>query len=450
MFDRLEEYGQFETFLATFTNYERVQSPPYDKESMGTERMRAFLELLGDPHLAQPAVHVAGSKGKGSTCLALEAILLAEGYRVGTYLSPHVEHLRERIRVNGVPVEEGELVEALNAALGALEALRGRRPSAFPSFFELLTALAMSIFRGRGVDWAIYEVGLGGRLDATNVVSPAVSAVTSIELEHTEQLGTTLAAIAREKAGIVKPGVPVVVGGLEEEARREIAEIARARGAPLIVSPKTAVSRAGGGLLRIEDPAATIPAGRIVGPGLRADLGIAIAIAREVLAGAGRSLDRAALAAAVSRLELPARVEILEGPPPAVVDAAHTERAVQSLKAALEEAGFPRPRTLIFSLSRGKGADRILPQLPELAESAVFTRADPTRSIPPSELRDRLGMGAVEEVPEEALRSALAAGRALVVTGSFYLAGRLRPLLRSACGGPAPPAPLGAREARRA
>ncbi|MGQ9589759.1 MAG: bifunctional folylpolyglutamate synthase/dihydrofolate synthase, partial [Planctomycetota bacterium] len=305
MFDRLEDYRQFEAFLATFTNYERVPSPAYDKETMGTERMRAFLELLGDPHRAQPAVHVAGSKGKGSTCLALEAILLAEGYRVGTYLSPHVEHLRERVRVNGAPVEEGELVEATNGALGALERLRGRGPAAFPSFFELLTALAMSIFRARRVDWAIYEVGLGGRLDATNVVSPAVSAVTAIELEHTEQLGTTLAAIAREKAGIVKPGIPVVVGDLEEEALREVAEIARARGAPMVVCPKSAVSRAGTGLLRIEDPEATIPAGRIVGPGLRADLGIAIAIARAVLAGAGRRLDRAARAAAISGLELP-------------------------------------------------------------------------------------------------------------------------------------------------
>lgn len=436
-------FQEFERYLASFTNYERLQFPPYDKKSLGTRRIEALLRLIGNPHLAQPAVHVAGSKGKGSTCLILEAILLAHGYTVGTYLSPHVEHLRERIRVGGNSIAEDELVETLRDMFDILESLREKRPEAFPSFFELMTALAMAVFRKRRVDWGIFEVGLGGRLDATNVLSPRICAVTSIELEHTEQLGHTLGAIAREKAGIIKPGSRVVLGPLDPEAYREISRIARARGARCLRSEENSVATVEGGRLRIRAPELMVPAGRIVGPGLRTDLAIAITIAREVLSDEKRELDPVRLAEALSGLELPARVEIFPGPPPAVIDGAHTERAIQTLKAALEEIRFPRPRVLVFSLAHGKEVGRILPQLPGLAERVIFTRADPIRSIPPEDLRSRLAQGSVEERPEDALERAREIGQAIVVTGSFYLAGRLRPILRRSAerGAPAQCAP---------
>src|SRR2546426_4290040 len=202
---------EFEGFLAQFTNYERVQTFRYDKETLGIERMRSFMADLGNPQESYPSVHVAGTKGKGTTCLILEALLREEGLRTGTYLSPHVENLRERIRIAGSSVPENDLAVEINAMLSILEERQRKGPSAFPSFFELMTALAMTCCKTRRVDWGIFEVGLGGRFDATNILKPRACAITSIGLEHTQLLGKTLGEIAREKAGIIKQGTPVVV-----------------------------------------------------------------------------------------------------------------------------------------------------------------------------------------------------------------------------------------------
>src|SRR5262245_44878345 len=229
----LRTFADFETYVSRFTNYERLQSFPHDRETLGLERMVAFAAQLGNPQEAYDVAHIAGTKGKGTTSLILESLLLAHGLRVGTYISPHVEHLRERIRLQGDSVAEAELVSELEAALPFLETLRADS-SAAPSFFELMTGLAMAIFRRHRVGWGIFEVGLGGRLDATNILRPRITAITSIGLEHTQQLGSTLAQIAREKAGIIKERVPVVLGPLPDEARAEIERVAQSRQARIV------------------------------------------------------------------------------------------------------------------------------------------------------------------------------------------------------------------------
>ncbi|ACB75635.1 bifunctional folylpolyglutamate synthase/dihydrofolate synthase [Opitutus terrae] len=203
--------------------------------ALGLERMRRFVALLGDPHLAVPCIHVAGTNGKGSVAAMLEAILRSAGWRTGLYTSPHLVRLGERVQVNRRSLAEHEIagyVEELRRVAEGMEAEQGAERR--PSYFEFMTALAFLHFQRSGCDVAVIEVGLGGRLDATNVVEPEVSVITSIGLDHVEQLGPTLLAIAGEKAGIIKRGRPVVIGRLSAEAEQVIRSVAAEQHAPLV------------------------------------------------------------------------------------------------------------------------------------------------------------------------------------------------------------------------
>lgn len=284
----LVTFADFETFLGSFTNYERRRQFRYDPEAVPLARMRSFVEELGSPHRSFRTVHVTGSKGKGSTTLILEALLEESGLSVGTYTSPHVDHLRERIRFRRDAISEGDLIRLTNLTLPVLEHRRGTS-GAFPTFFELMTGLAMLHFAREHVDRAIFEVGLGGRLDATNVIDAPIAAITSIGLEHTRVLGTTLPAIAREKAGIIKDGATVVLGRLDPEARRTVGEIAAALNARVIDVDPASVQPAGEGRVRTPAFAAPVDAPAIRGPGLRANLAIALELHALVLADEGRN-----------------------------------------------------------------------------------------------------------------------------------------------------------------
>ncbi len=201
----------------------------------GLENIRAILAALGHPERAYPSVHIAGTNGKGSVTALVDAILRAAGYRSGRYTSPHLIDLSERFAVNGVPASPDQLREAAERFRDAVLALQaGGALPVHPTFFEATTAVAFEIFRRAAVDIAVCEVGLGGRLDATNVLLPRVTAITSIGLDHEQYLGTTLAAVAAEKAGIIKPEVPVVVGRIGPEARTVIARIAGEQRAPIV------------------------------------------------------------------------------------------------------------------------------------------------------------------------------------------------------------------------
>jgi dihydrofolate synthase/folylpolyglutamate synthase len=425
----LGDFRELEGFLARCTNYERLQTFNYDKYTLGLERMLELALEIGAPHRDFRAVHIAGTKGKGSTSLILEALLLAEGFDVGTYTSPHVEHLRERIRVGGEPVSEDALVREVNRMLPSLESRQRRGPSAFPSFFELMTAVAMAHFSRMRVDWGVIEVGLGGRLDATNILEPRLTAITSIGLEHTQLLGDTLEKIACEKAGIIKPGIPVVLGPLLAEALDAILAIAAERSAPVIRLDESLVEPVGSGEIRVAGRE-VIPAGPIIGPAMRTDLALALTLFRQILEIEGRPFRADVLRDALASVRLPARVERFPGDPEVILDAAHTADSIRALRLTLEEIAFPSPRTLVFSIATGKDLAHILGELPRIADEIIFTLADPARSVPPAKLRETLGSGDVIESPKEALDEALRRGRPVVVTGSFYLAGALRPLVR--------------------
>lgn len=412
---------------------------PYAERAAQAQRaVTALLGRLGDPQRGLPVIHITGSKGKGSTALILEAILRAAGLRVGTFTSPHLSHWRERFRLAGKPLAEGGFAALIEAVRPAVETLRHGRPDCRPSFFDTATAAALLLFRQAGLDAAIVEVGLGGRLDATNVVEPRVCCLTSIELEHTDKLGTTLAAIAREKAGIIKPGVAVVCGSLPAAAATVVSARARSVGAPLLRLGHefrlTSRARAGGSELCYREPALSID-GLLPLPGQHQAVNAALAIAcahRFGIASLAQSVP-----AALARVQLPGRCEILRRDPWIVVDGAHTIESARALRAML--ATLPASsRYWLLSFSRGKDPCAIAAELLAAGDHITLTCADGQRSQPVeavaralSALDPGLQLRCIAD-PQQALRQLAAelSPRALLcLTGSVYMAGLGRTLL---------------------
>ncbi|NNL66218.1 MAG: dihydrofolate synthase, partial [Myxococcales bacterium] len=297
---------------------------------LGLAAIEALLARLGNPERELRVIHVAGSKGKGSTVLLCEALLRALGERVGSFTSPHLERWTERFRIDGAEVASEILLDALRAVHPHVEALRaGDDPARVPSWFDVTTAVAFWLFRDRGVATAVVEVGLGGRLDSTNVVDPAVACITSLELEHTDVLGDTLAAIAREKAGILKPGRPAVIGPLAPEAAAVVEARAKEIGAPLArcgheFDVTVRAADAAGLEIALRD-GGDEQVVRLPLLGAHHALNAALAVAAvQRLPGVEPAALEAALPVAFANVALPGRVERVSIDPPIVVDAAHT------------------------------------------------------------------------------------------------------------------------------
>ena len=406
------------------------------------QAVRRLLHHIGDPHHGLRIVHIAGSKGKGSTALLIEAILQAAGRRTGTYTSPHLQRWTERFRIDGRDIQGERLAAALERLRPAVERLHAEQPAHSPSFFDVATAAALLLFREAAVDVAVLETGLGGRLDATNIVQPAVSCITTIELEHTHELGGTLAAIAREKAGIIKPATPVVIGKLPASAAAEVMERARSVNAAPIrwgreLRLKTVARNATTQTLCIHigdiRTTAVLP---MAGRHMAHNAALALACVQRL-----DILDPAELAQAAERgfagARLPGRSEILCHSPWVVVDAAHTPASARALAATLATL-HANPRHLVISVSMGKNLQPLLDPLLSLIQMVTVTRADPTRSLPPETVAAAiraLSPSAVIRIvadPVQAVQSAyrmLAPSALLCVTGSVYMAGRARTAL---------------------
>lgn len=408
--------------------------------------IRALLDAVGNPQRGLSILHIAGSKGKGSVCLSAEPVLRSLGERVGVFTSPHLEHWTERFRIDGAEVSGEALARAVARLRPHVDRLRAQRPDAAPSFFDATTAAALLLFSEARVDRVLLEVGLGGRLDSTNAVQPRVTCVTQIELEHTQILGDTLAEIAAEKAGILKPGVPCVMGALATEAEAVLRDRARelsvelfAEGEhfELVVEPLARGSRLT--RLRYADRwglalAVELP---IAGDHLARNAGLALACVRCLREHDERALERAAQQG-LRALRLPGRVEIVGREPRVVIDSAHTVASARALAETLARLGI-RDAELVLSVSRGKTLPEILAALAPCAASMTLTQADPDRSLAADELaravRDvapTLSLRVVAD-PREAIRTALGAvprERAVVVAGSVYLAGIARQVIR--------------------
>lgn len=396
--------------------------------SFGIDRMRTFAEMLGHPERAVPALHIAGTNGKGSVAAMLEAMLRAAGRRTGLYTSPHLVRLGERVRVDGVPLTEAEIVAYVAELEPRVAALERTAPGEAPSFFELMTAMAFLQFARRGCAAAVVEVGLGGRLDATNILTPEVSVITSIGLDHCELLGDTFAQIAAEKAGIIKPGVPVVMGRLPPEAEVVVRSIAAARGSPLRSVrdefgenldnyPRTALE---GDYQRVNAATATLAA-RLVGErfGLREEH---IARGLATVSWPGR-WQRARLAdgrlIVLDASHNPEGAEVLDGLLAKLV--VETGRAPVVVTGVL---GVARARPLLEVV--GRHARAIHLARPQQARASSFEELEALVPAGFFARGGRLARGAVEALfPRAGECAAGGPDDVIVVTGSIYLLGEV-------------------------
>jgi dihydrofolate synthase/folylpolyglutamate synthase len=475
------------TWLYGRIDYERAITMPYRHDDFRLDRMRTLLEKLGSPDRSYAIVHIAGTKGKGSTAAMVSAILSAADIDTGLFTSPHLERIEERIRCNGQPVSAelfAKLIEQVRPAVLEMDAICQRDGYGGPTFFEITTAMALCCFATRGCEVVVLEVGLGGRLDSTNVVTPAVSAITSISFDHTKQLGRTLAAIAGEKCGIIKPGVPVVSGVTEFEAREVVRHTAEERCCLLrelsrdfeVSYEPPSAGNLGQIIYRSKQQSPNVesanPSLRMVSPSVgnglytrryqlalagrhqAANAALALTIADELQAQ-GFAIPETAYTDGLARVQWPARIEVLRTAPTVILDAAHNVASIAALLETLRECFPARRRWLIFATSRDKPAEQMLRQLRTAFDQIVLTRYQHNpRAVPIEELAEmfdsqqhrlwhRRSDDARRELrspelhqcvtPEAAwnfVRKLAAPDDLICITGSFFLAAELRPLLQ--------------------
>ncbi|MBI2299059.1 MAG: bifunctional folylpolyglutamate synthase/dihydrofolate synthase [Armatimonadetes bacterium] len=425
-------YLEAVAWLDSFANLERRPDPRH-WTGIKLARVEWLSALLGNPHCHGRAIHIAGTKGKGSVAAMSDAILRAAGYRTGLYTSPHLVSLRERIRVDGEPIPRDGLAELVTTRLRpAAEAYAAEQPGDALSYFDLFTVLAFEWFRRAGVQWQVVEVGLGGRLDATNIVHPAVCAITPVSLDHTQFLGDTLAAIAAEKAGIIKPGVPVVLAPQPPEAGAVIRRVAAERGAEVVpaegVEPRPGEAFVDRGFNRVVQrvnvgwPGA--PPVDLSLPLLGAHQVENAAVARTLaVVAAGRGAELVNLARVrdgLREVEWRGRLQVMDRRPWVVLDGAHNPASGARLAEAL--GLFPhRRRYLVVGAHRDKDLD--LPGNPRAA-SPEDLHAAAARHCERVEQRAD---------PESALSCAREwAGESdlICITGSLYLVGAVLALFR--------------------
>ncbi|QDU20932.1 bifunctional folylpolyglutamate synthase/dihydrofolate synthase [Urbifossiella limnaea] len=437
-------YPEALAFWYARVNYEVRAAHPTD---LKLERMRALLRRLGDPHERVRLVHVTGTKGKGSTSAMLAAVLRAAGYRVGLFTSPHLTDVRERIQVDDAVITERELAARMTELAPAVAAMDadGFPP---PTFFEIGTALGFLHFAYRRCDLAVIEVGLGGRFDSTNVCRPLVSVVTSVGLDHTAQLGGTLEAVAFQKAGIIKPNVPVVSGvtepGPRDVVRKVAAELAAPvweRGADFGFDYRPGESE-GPPVVTISTPRSTYgpTALALLGEHQAHNAALAVAVVDRLRDG-GLHVPAAAVAAGLASVVWPGRVEVVRRSPVVILDTAHNVPSAEALVRTLAES-FPRVRhrAVVFAVSSDKPVADILRVLARYFDRFHLTRyGNNPRCLPPEESARLLASVApaaafalhatAADAWAEARTAATGDDALVCVTGSVFLAGELRPLV---------------------
>ncbi len=459
-------------FLRGRINYERAPAPPQD---LNLDRMRELLAQLGNPHHALRIVHIAGTKGKGSTATMIAAALSAAGHKTGLYTSPHLVHLGERFSIDGQccsSAEVAQLIEAVRPAVAVLDRLAAQCSEMGPTYFEITTAMAFWRFAQQRTDIAVIEVGMGGRLDSTNVCDPLLAVITSISQDHTRQLGESLPAIAVEKAGIIKPGRTVICGVRPHEPRRVIQQIAQQRGAPFYCieddfapTPRDNAATPPGNAGAPQPPGGSIfdyeetspEQNRIQGlqVGLRGRHQIenaAVAVAAlQTLVRLGWKIPQPAIRKGLAAARCAARVEVVRHRPTVLLDAAHNPASVEALLDVLR-AEFPaEKKTLVFATSRDKDAAKMLALLAPCFEHLILTRflGNP-RSADPQKLA-QLAEQALRETPRHRPRISiqddplsawrLAQGEArendlICIAGSFFIAGELRQIIQAGAASP--------------
>jgi len=405
---------------------------------MGLDIEQALLEKLGNPEQAFAAIHVAGTNGKGSVCAILDSILRAAGLKVGLYTSPHLVRFNERITVNGIEVTDAELwtlFEKVEPIVAEVAQIAGREPT----FFECTTAMAFEHFRQKGIQMAVLETGLGGRLDATNVVTPVLSVITPISLEHTKYLGPDIESIAGEKCGIIKPGRPVVAAGMVEEALGVIRNVARERGCALVeaagaVNVRLISADLKGQKVHVESGNASYGALNLplLGTHQLGNLATAVAAIEALNDAAGLGIAEAPVKKGVAATKWPGRFQVLQEDPPMILDGAHNPGGAVALTDTLKQVFKNKPVALVFGMCDDKDIGNYLKPFGRVVKRMWAVPLKTERSLPVERVSaagKAMGWPVVESTVREAMTESLVwakqNGGVVCMAGSLFLVGEV-------------------------
>jgi len=427
-------YQQAIDYIDSYTDYEKI-GMPHDPAFYDLRRVDELLSLLGDPHQKAGSVHITGTNGKGSVAIMIASVLTASGYSTGLYTSPHLHSWRERIRVDGELISESGLAQLVADLKPHVEAVNQRANYGQLTTFEFLTAMAFAYFGQKGVKFQVLEVGMGGKFDATSVITPLVAIITTVGLDHTDVLGDTVAEIAAEKCGIIKPGITVVISPQPPEAAEVARRTCAERASKLITVGKDVNWRGlssdlDGQRLRVEGRKGSyefsIP---ILGEHQIVNAATAVA-ALEVLTEKGFDIPAEAIAKGFKKVEWPGRFQVLRRNPPVVVDGAHNIDAARSLKKALKQYFDFERAILVMGASDDKNIAGVVAELVPLFDRVIVTRSRHPRAMAPAPLaaefaRHGLKARIAEDVPSALSQAlSLAGDKDLVcLAGSLFIVG---------------------------
>lgn len=404
--------------------------------------MRELLTLLGNPHIKQPTVHVAGTKGKGSTSAMIASGLATSGYDTGLFTSPHLHTMRERISINGIPITEEDFSSTVDTIWDSIETINAKTPESPITTFEALTALAFIYFANEKVEFQVLEVGLGGRLDATNVVEPEITVITSLSLDHTDILGNTLHEIAREKAGIIKLKVPIITADQQPEALAVLEEISKSLSAPIVVIGKDVqfnrtdfnsemqeVQISGKVLDRPFDHHVRIP---LLGMHQLENAALAITTL-ESLRIKGYPIPYDGIYHGLANVFWPGRLEQLQKKPRIIIDGAHNIWSAKKLREAIDEYYKYNALHLIVGFSSDKDLAGMIKEWASLSSTVISTRSRHPRSVDPEHIAtefEKYGH-VTQPMPNIGLALKEALNRAkkddmILVTGSLFVISEAR------------------------
>lgn len=440
-------YNKAMGYLFSKTDYERQRVLRYNVTTFDLGRMERLLKSLGNPHKKIETVHIAGTKGKGSTATMLARMIEANDYTVGLYTSPHVTTLHERIAINGKMISEKAMLGLVNRMHSTIEKMSKKDDS--PTFFEIMTALAFMYFVDKEVDLAVIETGLGGRLDSTNVVKPALVGITSISLDHQNVLGETIDKIAKEKAGIIKQGVPVITVQQDPAAMRMIKHHATTVNAPLSVTGKDIdfsyrfeSSREHGPHTRIciTTPTSKFEHLRVPLPGEHQAINCGLALAMlDNLKNQGYKIDDEKSMLGLKDVNMIGRMEIISNDPRMLVDTAHNAASIKALIQAIGQHVPYDSMVVIFGCNKDKDIRGMLEQLQYGADKVIFTRSNSPKAVFPQDLSDmyteicgkmcQTAMSIREAV--RIAKNAVSKEDLVCITGSFYLVGQAKEQLQT-------------------
>jgi len=434
-------YEQALQYLFDRTDYEKEKHLRYNVDTFNLKRMEKLLALLDNPHKKIDTVHIAGTKGKGSTATMLAKMLEANGYKVGLYTSPHVVELRERIVVNSQMISKSEMVALLNRIHKPVEHIAKTDK---PTFFEIMTALAFMHFADDKIDIAVIETGMGGRLDSTNVIKPKVVGITSLSIDHQQQLGETIDKIALEKAGVFKTGIPIVTVQQDPAAMRVLKTRAAAVNAPLSVTGvdidfshrfETSPEHGPHNRVCLTTPTSKFEHLRVPLHGIHQAINCGLALALlDKLKANGYQIDNDKAVAGLSAVRLAGRMEMICDDPRIMIDAAHNAASIRALMHAIGQSTPYDSMVVIFGCNEDKDVKGMLHELQYGADKVIFTRSNSVRSMSPDELAEMyvaISGKMCQSAPSigEALRlakSAVGKEDLICITGSFYLIGQAK------------------------